>query len=94
MNHRDFTTPGAGDKTPATDGSSTDSDAYTGEYNKLIITLTQDAPTKGHVDAGVLPETWLATMPHTGMGLLLPILMLVSVSGLVAAIILLRKKEQ
>lgn len=94
VNHRDFTTPGAGDKTPATDGSSTDSDAYTGEYNKLIITLTQDAPTKGHVDAGVLPETWLATMPHTGMGLLLPILMLVSVSGLVAAIILLRKKEQ
>lgn len=94
VNHRDFTTPGAGDKTPATDGSSTDSDAYTGEDNKLTITLTQDAPTKEHVDAGVLPETWLATMPHTGMGLLLPLLMLVSVSGLVAAIILLRKKEQ
>ena len=94
VNHRDFTTPGAGDKTPATDGSSTDSDAYTDEDNKLIITLTQDAPTKEHVDAGILPETWLATMPHTGMGLLLPLLMLVSVSGLVAAIILLRKKEQ
>lgn len=94
MNHRDFTTPDAGDKTPATDGSSTDSDAYTDEDNKLTITLTQDAPTKEHVDAGVLPETWLATMPHTGMGLLLPLLMLVSISGLVTAIILLRKKEE
>lgn len=94
VNHRDFTTPDAGDKTPATDGSSTDSDAYTDEDNKLTITLTQDAPTKEHVDAGVLPETWLATMPHTGMGLLLPLFMLVSVSGLVTAIILLRKKEQ
>lgn len=94
VNHRDFTTPDAGDKTPATDGSSTDSDAYTDEDNKLTITLTQDAPTKEHVDAGVLPETWLATMPHTGMGLLLPFLMLVSISGLVTAIILLRKKEE
>lgn len=94
VNHRDFTTPDVGDKTPATDGSSTDSNAYTDEDNKLTITLTQDAPTKEHVDAGVLPETWLATMPHTGMGLLLPLLMLVSVSGLVAAIILLRKKEE
>lgn len=94
VNHRDFTTPDAGDKTPATDGSSADSDAYTDEDNKLTITLTQDAPTKEHVDAGVLPETWLATMPHTGMGLLLPLLMLVSISGLVTAIILLRKKEE
>lgn len=94
VNHRDFTTPDVGDKTPAADGSSTDSDAYTDEANKLTITLTQDAPTKEHVDAGVLPETWLATMPHTGMGLLLPLLMLVSISGLVAAIILLRKKEK
>lgn len=94
VNHRDFTTPDVGDKTPATDGSSTDSDAYTDEANKLTITLTQDAPTKEHVDAGVLPETWLATMPHTGMGLLLPLLMLVSISGLVTAIILLRKKEE
>lgn len=94
VNHRDFTTPDVEDKTPATDGSSTDSDAYTDEDNKLTITLTQDAPTKEHVDAGVLPETWLATMPHTGMGLLLPLLMLVSVSGLVTAIILLRKKEE
>lgn len=94
VNHRDFTTPDAGDKTPAADGSSTDSDAYTDEANKLTITLTQDAPTKEHVDAGVLPETWLATMPHTGMGLLLPLLMLVSISGLVTAIILLRKKEE
>lgn len=94
VNHRDFTTPDVGDKTPATDGSSTDSDAYTDEANKLTITLTQDAPTKEHVDAGVLPKTWLATMPHTGMGLLLPLLMLVSISGLVAAIILLRKKEE
>lgn len=94
VNHRDFTTPDVGDKTPATDGSSTDSDAYTDEDNKLTITLTQDAPTKEHVDAGVLPETWLATMPHTGMGLMLPLLMLVSISGLVTAIILLRKKEQ
>lgn len=94
VNHRDFTTPDVGDKTPATDGSSTDSDAYTDEDNKLTITLTQDAPTKEHVDAGVLPETWLATMPHTGMGLLLPFLMLVSISGLVTAIILLRKKEE
>lgn len=94
VNHRDFTTPDVGDKTPATDGSSTDSDAYTDEANKLTITLTQDAPIKEHVDAGVLPETWLATMPHTGMGLLLPLLMLVSISGLVAAIILLRKKEE
>lgn len=94
VNHRDFTTPNVGDKTPATDGSSTDSDAYTDEDNKLTITLTQDAPTKEHVDAGVLPETWLATMPHTGMGLLLPLLMLVSISGLVTAIILLRKKEE
>lgn len=94
VNHRDFTTPDVGDKTPAADGSSTDSDAYTDEDNKLTITLTQDAPTKEHVDAGVLPETWLATMPHTGMGLLLPLLMLVSISGLVTAIILLRKKEQ
>lgn len=89
VNHRDFTTPDVGDKTPATDGSFTDSDAYTDEDNKLTITLTQDAPTKEHVDAGVLPETWLATMPHTGMGLLLPLLMLVSISGLVTAIILL-----
>ena len=64
------------------------------QANKLTITLTQDAPTKEHVDAGVLPETWLATMPHTGMGLLLPLLMLVSISGLVTAIILLRKKEE
>lgn len=94
VNHRDFTTPDVGDKTPAADGSSTDSDAYTDEANKLTITLTQDAPTKEHVDAGVLPETWLATMPHTGMGLLLPLLMLVSISGLVAVIILLRKKEE
>lgn len=94
VNHRDFTTPDVGDKTPAADGSSTDSDAYTDEDNKLTITLTQDAPTKEHVDAGVLPETWLATMPHTGMGLLLPLLMLVSISGLVTAIILLRKKEE
>lgn len=94
VNHRDFTTPDVGDKTPAADGSSNDSDAYTDEANKLTITLTQDAPTKEHVDAGVLPETWLATMPHTGMGLLLPLLMLVSISGLVAAIILLRKKEE
>lgn len=94
VNHRDFTTPDVGDKTPAADGSSTDSDAYTDEANKLTITLTQDAPTKEHVDAGVLPETWLATMPHTGMGLLLPLLMLVSISGLVTAIILLRKKEE
>ena len=94
VNHRDFTTPDVGDKTPAADGSSTDSDAYTDEANKLTITLTQDAPTKEHVGAGVLPETWLATMPHTGMGLLLPLLMLVSISGLVAAIILLRKKEE
>lgn len=94
VNHRDFTTPDVGDKTPATDGSSTDSDAYTDEDNKLTITLTQDAPTKEHVDAGVLPETWLAAMPHTGMGLLLPLLMLVSISGLVTAIILLRKKKQ
>ncbi|MBV3807221.1 MULTISPECIES: SdrD B-like domain-containing protein [Bifidobacterium] len=94
VNHRDFTTPDVGDKTTATDESSTDSDAYTDEDNKLTITLTQDAPTKEHVNAGVLPETWLATMPHTGMGLLLPLLMLVSVSGLVTAIILLRKKEQ
>lgn len=94
VNHLDFTTPDVGDKTPAADGSSTDSDAYTDEANKLTITLTQDAPTKEHVDAGVLPETWLATMPHTGMGLLLPLLMLVSISGLVAAIILLRKKEE
>lgn len=94
VNHRDFTTPDVEDKTPAADGSSTDSDAYTDEANKLTITLTQDAPTKEHVDAGVLPETWLATMPHTGMGLLLPLLMLVSISGLVAAIILLRKKEE
>lgn len=94
VNHRDFTTPDVGDKTPATNESSTDSDAYTDEDNKLTITLTQDAPTKEHVDAGVLPETWLATMPHTGMGLLLPLLMLVSISGLVTAIILLRKKEQ
>lgn len=94
VNHRDFTTPDVGDKTPATDGSSTDSDAYTDEDNKLTITLTQDAPTKEHVEAGVLPETWLATMPHTGMGLLLPLLMLVSISGLVTAIILLRKKEE
>lgn len=94
VNHRDFTTPDVGDKTTATDESSTDSDAYTDEDNKLTITLTQDAPTKEHVNAGVLPETWLATMPHTGMGLLLPLLMLVSISGLVTAIILLRKKEQ
>lgn len=94
VNHRDFTTPDVGDKTPAADGSSTDSDAYTDEDNKLTITLTQDVPTKEHVDAGVLPETWLATMPHTGMGLLLPLLMLVSISGLVTAIILLRKKEE
>lgn len=94
VNHRDFTTPDVGDKATATDESSTDSDAYTDEDNKLTITLTQDAPTKEHVNAGVLPETWLATMPHTGMGLLLPLLMLVSVSGLVTAIILLRKKEQ
>ena len=33
-------------------------------------------------------------MPHTGMGLLLPALMLVSIIGLVAAIILLSKGDR
>ena len=46
------------------------------------------------MDAGVLPETWMMSMPHTGMGLLLPILILVSILGLVTAIILLRKEDR
>lgn len=98
VTHQDFTTPDANDGDKTNDGSSTDSDASTGDedYGTATVTiiLTQDKPDKTNVDAGVLPETWLATMPHTGMGLILPLLMLVSISGLVTAIILLRKKEQ
>ena len=36
----------------------------------------------------------MMSMPHTGMGLLLPILILVSILGLVTAIILLRKEDR
>lgn len=95
VTHREFTKPDANDTDVLNDGSSTDSDADTSEddYGKatVTITLTQDKPDKTNVDAGLLPETWLAGMPHTGMGMLLPILMLVSIAGLVVAIILLRK---
>ena len=98
VTHREFTKPDANDTDIPDDASSTDSDADTREdtYGEatMTITLTQANPNKTNVDAGVLPETWLATMPHTGMGLLLPFLMLVSISGLVTAIILLRKKEE
>ena len=96
--HRDFTKPDANDKTPSSDASSTDSDAKTNEddygLSTVTVTLTQDRPDKTDVDAGVLPETWIASMPHTGMGLLLPALMLISIIGLVAAIILLSKGDR
>ena len=96
ISHREFTTPDANDTDKEHDASSTDSDASTDEddYGRstVTVTLTQDRPDKTDVDAGVLPETWIASMPHTGMGLLLPFLMIVSIASLVAAIILLGKE--
>ena len=96
--HRDFTKPDANDADKSTDASSTDSDAKTDEddygMSTVTVTLTQDKPDKANVDAGILPETWITSMPHTGMGLLLPSLMLVSIIGLVAAIILLSKNDR
>ena len=96
--HRDFTKPDVSDTDKSSDASSTDSDVDTSEdtygTSTVTITLTQDKPDKTNVDAGVLPETWIASMPHTGMGLLLPALMLVSIIGLVAAIILLSKGDR
>lgn len=98
VSHQDFTKQDANDTDVLNDASSTDSDADTSEddYGKatVTITLTQAKPDKTNVDAGVLPETWMMSMPHTGMGLLLPILILVSILGLVTAIILLRKEDR
>ena len=96
VDRRDFTKPDANDSTPATDGSITDSDAGTAEatYGQSTVTvaLTVASPNKSNVDAGVLPErAWLASMPHTGMGTVLPLLLLCSLASLVTAILLLRR---
>lgn len=98
VTHQEFTKPDANDMDIPNDASSTDSDANTSDdkygESTFTIILTQDKPDKENVDAGVLPETWMMSMPHTGMGLLLPILILVSILGLVTAIILLRKEDR
>lgn len=96
VDRRDFTKPDANDSTPATDGSITDSDAGTAEatYGQATVTVTLTAanPNKSNVDAGVLPErAWLASMPHTGMGTMLPLLLICSLTSLVTAILLLRR---
>lgn len=96
VDRRDFTKPDANDSTPATDGSITDSDAGTAEatygQSTVTITLTAANPNKSNVDAGVLPErAWLASMPHTGMGTVLPLLLLCGLASLVTAILLLRR---
>ena len=58
----------------------------------MTITLTAANPNKSNVDAGVLPEkAWLASMPHTGMGTVLPLLLLCSLASLVTSILLLRR---
>lgn len=98
VTHQEFTKPDANDMDIPNDASSTGSDANTSDdkygESTFTIILTQDKPDKENVDAGVLPETWMMSMPHTGMGLLLPILILVSILGLVTAIILLRKEDR
>lgn len=98
VTHQESTKPDANDMDIPNDASSTDSDANTSDdkygESTFTIILTQDKPDKENVDAGVLPETWMMSMPHTGMGLLLPILILVSILGLVTAIILLRKEDR
>ena len=96
VDRRDFTKPDANDSTPATDGSITDSDAGTAEatygQSTVTITLTAASPNKSNVDAGVLPErAWLASMPHTGMGTVLPLLLLCGLASIVTAILLLRR---
>lgn len=96
VDRRDFTKPDANDSTPATDGSFTDSDAGTAEatygQSTVTITLTAANPNKSNVDAGVLPEkAWLASMPHTGMGTVLPLLLLCSLASIVTSILLLRR---
>lgn len=96
VDRRDFTKPDANDSTPATDGSITDSDAGTAEatygQSTVTVTLTAANPNKSNVDAGVLPErAWLASMPHTGMGTVLPLLLLCGLASLVTAILLLRR---
>lgn len=96
VDRRDFTKPDANDSTPATDGSITDSDAGTAEatygQSTVTITLTAANPNKSNVDAGVLPEkAWLASMPHTGMGTVLPLLLLCSLASIVTSILLLRR---
>ena len=92
----DFTDPDVNDPTPQMDKSSTDSDAGVDEddygMGTPTVTLTQADPDKTHVDAGVLPERDpLTAMPYTGLGLLLPLILLSSVGCLSAAVILLRR---
>lgn len=99
VDRRDFTKPDANDSTPATDGSLTDSDAGTAEatygQSTVTITLTAANPNKSNVDAGVLPEkAWLASMPHTGMGTVLPLLLLCSLASLVTSTILLLRRPR
>lgn len=98
VTHQEFTKSDANDTDIPNDASSTDSDANTSDdkygESTFTIILTQDKSDKENVDAGVLPETWMMSMPHTGMGLLLPILILVSILGLITAIILLRKEDR
>lgn len=96
VDRRDFTKSDANDSTPATDGSFTDSDAGTAEatygQSTVTVTLTAANPNKSNVDAGVLPErAWLASMPHTGMGTVLPLLLLCGLASIVTAILLLRR---
>lgn len=96
VDRRDFTKSDANDSTPATDGSFTDSDAGTAEatygQSTVTVTLTAANPNKSNVDAGALPErAWLASMPHTGMGTVLPLLLLCGLASIVTAILLLRR---
>ena len=58
----------------------------------MTVALTVASPNKSNVDAGVLPErAWLASMPHTGMGTVLPLLLLCGLASIVTAILLLRR---
>ncbi|KFI90248.1 RCC1 repeat-containing protein [Bifidobacterium saguini DSM 23967] len=94
----DFTSTDANDKTPSTDESGTDSDAATDadDYGMAtpVITLTQAAPDKEHVDAGVLGDRAAASMlPYTG-AFLLPVVLLIGIACLLGAIRLLGDDER
>ncbi|KAA8828195.1 RCC1 domain-containing protein [Bifidobacterium myosotis] len=90
-----FTTPDANDRTPASDGSSDDSDAGVGDDYGMgtpTITLTQATPDRDHIDAGVTPDrSWTDALPHAG-ALALPFILLVSVAAMAGAVVLLRPK--